>query len=237
MPKPSDGHAYPTCPQCPIFNSCKVRVGLSPAKWDACRPYQLLCMYQQIAQIPQHLQNWSLNTYDSDLKSAKNFAKYALGKIGSIENVFLHGNAGSGKTTLACATLTEYMIDQLRNHPESVKQPNLGIFINGNEFFAQLKLTMYTPEFADLESTVKTAPLLVFDDITALRFSEFATDVLYRIFDHRLSNGLPTIVTSNFSPEEFRRKVDEYLASRVLAGSLKVNVNGRDLRAGGIDFE
>lgn len=56
--------------------------------------------------------------------------------------------------------------------------------------------------FAEILAALKSAPLLVLDDLGAERLSDYATDVFFSLFDYRKNELLPTILTTNLNPLE-----------------------------------
>lgn len=90
-----------------------------------------------------------------------------------------------------------------------------------------------TGELTDL---VKQATLVVLDDIGAEKVSEWVADVLYRLINHRQSNHLRTVYTSNRSLAELEARLGDRIAWRIKAhcepdGIVKVagqNLNDRE---------
>lgn len=73
------------------------------------------------------------------------------------------------------------------------------------------------------------ADLLVLDDLGAGKQSEWTADALYRLVDHRWSNDLPTIFTTNVKPSELGTALDERVVSR-LADATRAFIRGPDRR-------
>ncbi|WP_318247386.1 ATP-binding protein [Priestia flexa] len=64
----------------------------------------------------------------------------------------------------------------------------------------------------ELVNMFKTIPLLVIDDLGVEKATEWSEEMMTQIFDERLSNKRPTIITSNYSIQELSKK---YVAGRV----------------------
>lgn len=143
--------------------------------------------------------------------------------------LLLWGNTGTGKTHLAYAACN-YVRENgggfmFRRVPDVMKELRGAIQEQKRreQHFGQVEtmgltadelLTMYAGRF-----------LLVLDDLGAHQQTEYAAAVLYDIIDARYRKHVPTIVTTNFRPDQ----VDDRIASRLLLGT--VECGGKDLRA------
>lgn len=74
------------------------------------------------------------------------------------------------------------------------------------------------------------ADLLVLDDLGAAHVTSWNADAAYRLIDHRWSQLLPTIFTSNFSAKELGDQLGARLASRLFGQSRRVVMTGPDRR-------
>jgi DNA replication protein DnaC len=74
--------------------------------------------------------------------------------------------------------------------------------------------------------------LLLLDDLGAGKQSEWTSDALYRLVDHRWSQNLPTIYTTNSHPRDLHQLVGERVVSR-LADASRVLLTGPDRRIAG----
>ena len=89
---------------------------------------------------------------------------------------------------------------------------------------------------ADAEfEEVKNAEVLMLDDpgkegVFSEKSSEFSIMLLDRLFRHRVSMGLPTIVAANLSPDQFARRYAESVASLMTEGTFEIEVPGSDFR-------
>jgi DNA replication protein DnaC len=73
------------------------------------------------------------------------------------------------------------------------------------------------------------ADLLVFDDLGAGKQTDWTADSLHRLVDHRWSDDLPTIYTTNLDPEPLAAAVGQRVVSRVF-DSTRVLLTGPDRR-------
>lgn len=79
-------------------------------------------------------------------------------------------------------------------------------------------------------------PLLVIDDLTAERNSEFAKEITFQIIDGRCSSKKPLIATTNLTLDEIKGKGADIATARILSRLLEmcvpVEITGEDRRRG-----
>jgi len=114
---------------------------------------------------------------------------------------------GNGKTHLAAA---------IANHV--TKQGNPVLFIVVPDLLDHLRATFNPASGMRLDKRfdeVKTAPLLVLDDLGTESATAWAREKLYQLFNYRYNARLPTIITTATPVDE----LDPRLATRMLDGS------------------
>ena len=67
-----------------------------------------------------------------------------------------------------------------------------------------------------LEHRIKKDRLVVFDDIAYRQGSGFDEEYLYTVIDHRYTNNMNSIFTSNATPDEMRKILGNRIADRIL---------------------
>lgn len=149
------------------------------------------------ANIPRYAEHWDFRNVPASVDAHAvqtiafytnaNIEKMAKGKIGV--NLFLCGEPGSGKTSLAISALRRYMEAGIACF--LICMPDyFNLVYRGMNKFAP-------PELARLEESAMDVPVLVMDDFS----SENPTlDTLKRVFlmiERRTAKGLTTIITSN----------------------------------------
>lgn len=75
--------------------------------------------------------------------------------------------------------------------------------------------------------------LLVIDDLSAERDTDFMNEIVFNIIDSRYRAGLPLIITTNLTAEEIKNPADirkQRTYSRLLEMTIPVEVNGVDRR-------
>ncbi len=112
-------------------------------------------------------------------------------KDNNIKGLYLHGSFGSGKTYLISALLNEL----------STQASTVIIYFP--ELLRTLKDSFETNDFGSKMNLIKTADLLLLDDIGAESVSQWGRDeILGTILQYRMDNKLPTFFTSNLTLKE-----------------------------------
>jgi len=120
----------------------------------------------------------------------------------------LLGTFGCGKTHLAAA-IASALLAQNRAAPY-VSVPDLLDHLRST-FAPDSKVT-----YDELFETIRTAPLLILDDLGTQSSTAWAQEKLYQLFNYRYNARLPTVVTTNLSLDE----LDQRLGSRLSDVSL-----------------
>lgn len=116
--------------------------------------------------------------------------------------IFLTGRRGVAKTSLAVSTLKYW-----------VAQGGWGRFVVPVEYFDALRASFHSDdplvleEAARLERDVRSAQLLVLDDLGAERTSPFVAERIFRIVNARMNERQPMIITSNHTLEETVQRI------------------------------
>jgi DNA replication protein DnaC len=134
----------------------------------------------------------------------------------------LWGTFGTGKTHLA-ASVANYRI--------SKGEP--AVFIVVPDLLDHLRST-FSPTsdvtYDELFETVRNTPLLILDDLGTQTSTPWAQEKLYQVLNHRYNMALPTVITTNLSPDE----IEPRLRSRIGDGHLSTlcEIRGVDTRLG-----
>jgi DNA replication protein DnaC len=132
------------------------------------------------------------------LRLAKDFAKQPQ------DWLMFTGGYGAGKTHLAAA-IANYQAE--RGYP--------AMFIVVPDLLDHLRAT-FSPDartsFDQRFEEVRTAPLLVLDDLGTESATPWAREKLYQIINHRYVAKLPTVITASVSPDD----LDPRIRTRIL---------------------
>lgn len=110
---------------------------------------------------------------------------------------------GSGKTLLSCILANE-LLDRVSINIK---------FITVLDYIEMTKKGFKSDKAAEDIENMSNATVLILDDIGVQMSKEWVDTVLYRLINHRASNKLITIFTSNITIEEL--KIDERIIQRI----------------------
>ena len=135
---------------------------------------------------------------------------------------------GTGKTTTASALISEWIAKDYLGALKRGKQPRQfsAYFLDVNawqELYTAFTRPNIPPEVAEKSSRpyyskmerAKTAPFAVYDDIGVRQASDGFRGDLHAIINYRVTNGLPTVFTSNLPIEEMADVFDDRLYDRI----------------------
>jgi len=153
-------------------------------------------------------------TYQTCRRYAQNFSERS-------NNLLFSGDTGLGKTFLsACIART------VADNGYSVMYESAG------HLFANLERAKFSgDEQARKESDRYFAcDLLIVDDLGTEMPGQFTTAALYGLINDRLLAGKPTIISTNLTIEEFERRYNRQIASRLRGSYVRVPFVGEDIR-------
>lgn len=144
-------------------------------------------------------------------------------------------------TTAAVTILNHYLYERLRLHLRGDKDivDNPVYFLKSNDlqvaFNAQFRGTAQMQQEAStryyaIKKRAKTVDLLVVDDIATKASTEAFTEELYELVDHRSTEELVTIYTSNEPLSEVGKLLGERIASRIEGATVALPFTGKDWR-------
>jgi len=148
------------------------------------------------------LQSDEMKSLQKAWKAAHNFAEKPKGWL------VMMGTYGSGKTHLAAA-IANYRAG-LGDPPLFVMVPDLLDHLRAT--FSPQSTTTFDRRFDE----IRTAPLLVLDDLGTQSMTPWVREKLYQLFNYRYNAELPTVITTSDSLEE----MDARIRSRLLDGKL-----------------
>jgi DNA replication protein DnaC len=150
----------------------------------------------------ENLPKDQIENLDKVLNAAKPYGENPKGWL-----VFT-GTYGSGKTHLAAA---------IANHQMSLGKPPL--FIVVPDLLDHLRATFNPDSGTTLDrrfDEVRTAPLLVLDDLGTQNMTPWVKEKLYQLFNYRYTSQLPTVITTTNKLED----MDPRIRSRLLDSRL-----------------
>ena len=155
--------------------------------------------------------------YDILKKYAENFDP------NKSQNVAMFGGTGLGKTHLSSAVASVV-----------IEKGNDVYYTGAMNMFADFEKKRFGGA-SSYESTGDTdqyftCDLLIIDDLGAEMINQFTISCLYNVLNSRLNHKKPTILSSNMSKEDFKKKYCDRIASRVFGEYVILPFIGQDIR-------
>ena len=177
--------------------------------------------------VPERYFTEALDTYKitnemqaTAAKAATNFL-HAV-KCGEFKSLVMIGNAGTGKTHLACAIIREAG-GKYRTAPEIVEEMRRAKSFTAND------------TEADIIDYYSHISLLVIDEIGRGIAATDEKYMLYQILNARYNTRKPTVLISNFTKADFLQYIGVAAADRLVESAEVWELNGesyrRELRA------
>lgn len=156
-----------------------------------------------------------------------------------IKSVYLYSlSPGTGKTTTAIALLHEYIrrrfmyyVSQRKTVPEA-----LGIFCDLNELQTRYNLASMSKDDEDMDVIKEdilrysNAEFLVIDDVGVRSATESFRSLIHSTINARVTNGMPTVFTSNVPIGELSSVFDTRLQDRIKDQCAVLAFNGESKR-------
>lgn len=213
---------------CPEGRQAHVRDDIARAHYRSHRrAYQAQKLFDT-AGVPRRLEAYSFDTYpvsaatEGAVALVRQWAKDCAEK-----SLLLFGAFGTGKTGLAVSALRAVV------EAQSVD----ALFLTAPDLLDRIRAS-YSPRANDtdgptereLMDAVKDTGLLVLDDLGAERPTGWVQEKLFAVINHRYSEQLPCIFTSNLDPEGLAKHLGERTAWRIVEMSDPVRLDGPNLR-------
>lgn len=180
----------------------------------------------------QSFENFSLNYYKQNEKTYSTMSsiynllkKYADGFAPEAAgNIAMFGGTGLGKTHLSSAVAGKI-----------IEKGHDVYYASALSLFADFEMRRFGSSVsasADGDtSRYFDCDLLIIDDLGTEVTNQFTTSCLYDIINSRLNSKKPTVISTNLSQEEFRKRYWDRITSRVLGEYIVLPFCGTDIRS------
>lgn len=169
------------------------------------------------------MQEWTFENDDGSnpklTNAMKNFVEHFQTFREEGKGLLLFGTVGTGKTYLAACVANELISKGI---------PCL--VTNFARIASELQGTFEKQQYID---NLKSFPLLVIDDLSAERKTEYMQEIVFNVIDARYRAKLPIIVTTNLTREELLNPADltyQRIFSRLFEMCTPIEVAGKDRR-------
>src|SRR5260221_685513 len=130
--------------------------------------------------------------------------------------LLLQGSYGTGKTHLAAA-IANHRLD-LNNPVLFMTVPDVLDYLRAT--FGPSSEVAYDERFEQL----RTAPLLILDDLGAESQTAWAQEKLYQLLDYRHTRRMPTVITTNMDLQGLEPRIRRRLLDQDLTRSVQLNI-------------
>ena len=154
-------------------------------------------------------------------KTFQTCRRYAANFSEKSANLLFSGDTGLGKTFLS-ACIARAVAD----NGYSVMYESAG------HLFARLERAKFTGDEEARKESEKylVCDLLILDDLGTEMPGQFTTAALYSLINDRMLSGKPTIISTNLTIEEFEKRYNRQIASRLRGSYVRVPFLGEDIR-------
>lgn len=156
-----------------------------------------------------------------------------------IKNLYLYSQSpGTGKTTTSIALLNEYIRRRfmLYASKRSTIPETIGLFLDINELQTKWNLASMSKDIEDMDEIkddlIRYAEVefLVIDDVGIRSATEAFRSMIHSVINARVTNGRPTVFTSNVLLNELKTIFDERLYDRIKDQTLELSFKGESKR-------
>lgn len=149
----------------------------------------------------------------------RDYARYFTRKS---KGLIMLGKTGLGKTHLSLA-IADAVIDKGFNVYYNSVQNVMNQL--EKEHFGRRKT-----EEESIEEDLFESDLLILDDLGSEFSTQFTISQLYNILSTRITNSLPTVISTNLTLSEIEEKYSQRVASRIVGNSTPIQFVGKDIR-------
>ena len=199
---------------------------------NLCVRYSEMSYLLQMSEIPKSQQRiHKLYPDECDIPAFEQLADIQMNieefvKQGEI--LYLYSKqVGNGKTTWTVKLLLQYFNEIWAGNGFKRR----GLLINVPSYLMKLKDTITHPDehFSGIQHDISEIDLVVFDDITATKLSNYDYTSLLAPIDKRIFGNKAMIFTGNYSPGELEPVIGKRLKSRICEGTV-IELKGQDMR-------
>lgn len=180
----------------------------------------------------QSFDNFSLDYYKQSRETFSRMSSiFAIAKkyatdfdVATSGNIAMFGSTGLGKTHLSSAMASVI-----------IEKGNDVYYAGANSMFADFEQKRFgNSADPDAEGDIEkyfSCDLLIIDDLGSEVTNQFTTSCLYNVINSRLNKRKPTIISTNLTQDEFRKRYWDRIASRVFGEYTVLPFCGVDIRA------
>lgn len=148
-------------------------------------------------------------------------------------NLYLYSkHTGNGKTSWAIKLMLKYFDTVWAGNGLKPR----ALFINVPNLLLRLKdFNNIDADLAEIKKLMLEVDLVIWDDISSTKQSDYDNTQLLNFIDHRILSGKCNIFTSNTDAEQLKEVLGNRLSSRIWNNSIKIELKGKDRRGDIVD--
>lgn len=176
----------------------------------------------ELAEVGARFKNRTFESFEVTKETERAFEtcrKYVEDYRNSGKGLLLIGRPGSGKTHLAVGILQKW-----------IAGGRTGLFITAPELLQKIRNGFEDGKNESYLSAAKAVELLVLDDLGSEKCTEWGTEQIFVLINHRYENNLPLILTTNLSVGELEDRFGERAVSRLIEMVDGVKIEAPDYR-------
>ena len=206
---------------------CKCRAEAIKAEEDARKQREFFDKVMRMRSVgfpEKAMTEWTFENDDGSnpkmSNAMRNFVEHFQTFKEEGKGLLLFGTVGTGKTYLAACVANALIskgVPCLVTNFARIANEVQGMFEGKQEYYDNLN----------------TFPLLVIDDLSAERKTEYMQEIVFNVIDARYRANLPLIVTTNLTREELQNPKDltyQRIFSRLFEMCTPIEVSGKDRR-------
>lgn len=146
------------------------------------------------------------------------------------ENLYIYSNTvNNEKTSWAVSLMLKYFDQIWQGNGFKIR----GVFVSVPMFLMKCKNAMSVPDpyFEQYKESLRTADLVIWNDIASSNLSNYDNSVLYAYISERILNGKSNIFTGALNQQQMNEALGSNLASQIWANSDIVKFNAEDWRS------
>lgn len=220
----------PTCPICKGEMAIKNEAG----GWSTCDCERRAQIYANLIAngVPRMFIDWKWSNCNkanpTTLQQCKDYVLNFDNNFKSCKGMYIFGNQGVGKTTLA-TLIAKYVA--FKKNPNKINRRYQAAFSTFDNLIIWNKNTYNVDMQEKLKKFISNADLAVIDDIGSEIVTPETTALLNRIIRKRQNNNLPTIITSNLTLSEIQQKYGDGIKDFISQSFNQTPVTGENIRA------
>lgn len=202
------------------INSCWYKNKCTNKCSDSCIRYKLMHSLFSQSNLPEC--QWDYKTlhcgkYDLEsFKQLNSISESIVDFVACGNQLYIHSsNCGNGKTSWAIRLMWSYFDKIWHKSSFDCK----ALFVNTSKFLYNCKrsISQSVEGFEDLCNLISTVDLVVWDDITCAKVTDYEHQILFQYIEDRICSGKANIFTGNHNRDDCVEIIGDRLTSRIFS--------------------